>query len=596
MTKRPFSNVDAAWLRMEDPTNLMMITGVMVLGAPVDFEHMKATLEHRLVRRYERFRQRAVESLLPPGPPYWEDDPGFDLNYHLQRAVLSPPGEQTALQELVSLLMSTQLDFSKPLWQVHLVERYGAGCALIIRLHHCLADGMALLHVLYSLSDKAPLGSGGPLENGAPGAARHGKRRQAPPGNRAAIKSLARQARTLVRQGFETLAEPSHRLELAQAGVDGLSSAGRLLMLEPDPQTIFKGKLGVSKRAAWSPPVALADVKVIGRVVGATVNDVMLAAITGALRRYLQDHDRAVEGFDLRAIVPVSLRTPGTEAELGNKFSLFFLSLPLGVDERLARLTMVKQRMDALKGSHEAIIAFGALNVLGAAPTTVHDAIVDAFGARATVVVTNVPGPRKKLYMAGAPIDSLMFWVPQSGRLGLGICILSYAGQIWVGVATDEGLTPDPEAIVAALQAELGDLLELAQSTRPRGVGAEQAESIRQPVLAELDQTLEALDEWLDQAEAKVEGSPVDLTPRFEAAARRARQLTRRPSDQTLLKLYALYKQARLGDAPAGGSAGANVIERLKRNAWARLAGTSQDKAMADYIALVHDLEAKEKL
>jgi diacylglycerol O-acyltransferase len=594
MSRQLFSAVDAAWLRMEDPTNLMMITGVLVLGTPVDFEHLQATLEHRLVRRFERFRQRTVEPLLPAGPPYWEDDPGLDLNYHLQRAVLSSPGEQAALQELVGLLMSTQLDFSKPLWQIHLVERYGTGCALIIRLHHCLADGMALLHVMRSLTDKAPCTNGVP--GGEPEQSQRGQRQHVPLRSQAGLKTIARLAGALVREGFETLTQPSHGLELAQAGVDGLSSAGRLLLLEPDPQTIFKGQLGVSKRAAWSAPVSLADIKAAGRAVGATVNDVMLAAITGGLRRYLQDRGQPVDGLELRAIVPVSLRAPGAEATLGNKFSLFFLTLPLGVDDQLERLNLIKQRMDALKGSYEALITFGALNVLGLAPTAVHDAIIDAFGSRATIVATNVPGPRKKRYLAGTPIDSMMFWVPQSGRLGLGVSILSYAGQVWVGVATDAGLTPDPEAIAAALQAELGALFELAQSARPAIRRPERGEQPRQSVLAELDQTLTSLDELLEEARTKVETAPADLQASFEAAARRARQLTRRPPDQTLLKLYALYKQAKEGDAPPGAVAGANVIERLKRNAWARLAGTPQDKARADYIALVEELEAREKL
>ncbi|MBN1886349.1 MAG: acyl-CoA-binding protein [Thermoflexales bacterium] len=580
MSRQAFSGVDAAWLRMEDSTNLMMITGVLVLGTPVDFELLKLSFEHRLVRRFERFRQRAVEPLLAVGPPYWEDDPDLDLNYHIQRAVLSPPGDQAALRELVSLLMSTPLDFSRPLWQIHLVERYEAGCALVIRLHHCLADGMALLHVMRSLADAPPAESGRP---------RLGRQR-------ALGSQAARLAGALVREGFETLAKPSHGLELAQVGIDGLSSAGRLLLLKPDPPTIFKGQLGVSKRAAWSTPVLLADVRATARAVGATVNDVMLATVTGSLRRYLLDHGQAVDGLDFRAIVPVSLRAPGAEVELGNKFSLFFLSLPIGVDERLERLALVKQRMDALKGSHEAIITFGALNVLGLTPPTIHDAIVDAFGARATVVATNVPGPRKKLYLAGAPIDSMMFWVPQSGRLGLGVCILSYAGQVWVGVATDEGLAPDPDAIVAAFQAEFDALFELVRSARPAGSRPEQSGHAGTPVLAELDRTLRRLEELLNADEEKAKPAPAKLQASFEAAARRAKQLTRRPSDQTLLKLYALYKQASLGDAPPATSASSNVIDRLKRNAWARLAGTPQDKAMVDYIALVQDLEAREEL
>jgi len=478
MSKRPLSNVDTAWLRMEDPTNLMMITGVMVFDAPMDFEQLKATIEHRLLR-FDRFRQRVVQPRLPLGSLYWEDDPDFDLNNHLQRATLPPPGDQAALQELVSLLMSTQLDFSKPLWQFHLVENYGDGstgpvlsetegltagsCALIGRLHHCIADGIALIHVLLSLTDTDP---DAPWPVAQPEARRRRGRnplaalfRPA----RSAFKTTARVTETLWHEGLETLANPSHALDLARLGTDGAAAFGKLVLRWPDPKTLFKGKLGVAKRAAWSGPISLKDVKTIGRGVGGTVNDVLLTAVTGALRRYMQGRGEPVEGLDFRAVVPVNLRPPGVEPDLGNKFSLVFLSLPVGIADPLDRLRELKRRMDGLKGSLEAPVAFGILNAIGMAPSEIQDIVVNIFGTKATGVMTNVPGPREQLYLAGAPLSMLMAWVPQSGRLGLGVSIISYAGQVRLGVATDEGLVPDPETIVAAMHTEFDELLDLAR-------------------------------------------------------------------------------------------------------------------------------------
>jgi len=461
MARKPLSSVDAAWLRMEDPTNLMMITGVMVFGAPVEYERLKALLEKRLLR-FDRFRQRVVQPLL--GAAYWEDDPDFDLRYHLQQTVLPSPGDQAALQDVASLLASTQLDPTRSLWQFHLVKEYGEGSALICRLHHCIGDGLALVHVLLSMSEAGP-DTPWPIIQ-----PEMGRRRGRTAGKlfrpvRRAFKTKRQVGGALVRQYREVRADPSHLAGLARVPVRGTASLGRLLLLWPDPKTCYRGKLGIPKRAAWSAAIPLQNVKVTGRGLGGTVNDVLLTAMSGALRRYLQDRGQEVEGLSFRAIVPVNLRRPGTEEQLGNKFGLVFLPLPIGIADPNERLQELKRRMDALKDSLEAPVAFGILTAIGMAPETIQDVVVSIFGTKGTAVMTNVMGPRQTVYLAGAPLESLMFWVPQSGHLGLGVSILSYAGQVWMGVITDEGLVPDPDAIIAAFHTEFDELLALARWT-----------------------------------------------------------------------------------------------------------------------------------
>ena len=477
MSKQPLSSVDTAWLRMEDPANMMMITGVLVLSAPVDFERLKATLEHRFLC-HERFRQRVVQPRL--GAPYWKDDPDFDLDYHLQRITLPPPGDQAALQEVVSELMSTQLDFTKPLWQMHLAENYGDGCALIGRLHHCIADGIALMHVLLSMGDTDPHA---PWPTAQP----KKERRRGWDLLGPIFKTTAQVTGTLLHEGLETLVKPSHALDLARMGTDSAAALGRLVLRWPDPKTLFKGKLGVPKRAAWSEPLPLTDVKAIGRATGCTVNDVLLAAVTGALRHYMQGRGEPVDDVRFRAVVPVNLRPPGVVPDLGNKFSLVFLTLPIDIADPLDRVREIKQYMDGLKGSPEPAVAFGILNTIGMAPSEIQDIVVNIFGTKGTGVMTNVPGPKEKLYLAGAPLDSIIFWVPQSGHLGLGVSIMSYAGQVWVGFATDQGLVPDPETIVANFHAEFDKLLELARSAKP-------APTVK-AMLAMLDKTIESLEQ-----------------------------------------------------------------------------------------------------
>jgi WS/DGAT/MGAT family acyltransferase len=344
--------------------------------------------------------------------------------------------------------MSTPLDFTKSPWQFHLIEQYGAGCVLLTRLHHCIADGIALMRVLLSLTDA----TAEPLPGQDPASAHDSRAPDAGP--IAAASATLRAAETLLGRGIETLREPARLAEAAQIGAGGAVALSRLVLMSPEPRTLFKGELGVTKRAAWSAPIALDAVKAIGRAVGGTVNDVLLAAATGALRRYLLGRGALADGVEIRAAVPVNLRAPDEPPSLGNRFGLVFLSLPIGADDPLDRLYDLKQRMEAIKGSPEALVTFGLLQAMGMMTSQLQDAGVALFGTKATAVMTNVPGPRETIYLAGAPVRELMFWVPQSGRLGLGVSIISYASQVWLGVATDAGLVPDPEVIIDAFHAE----------------------------------------------------------------------------------------------------------------------------------------------
>ncbi len=460
--KKPYlSPVDTAWLRMEDPTNLMMITGIFMFDEPLDFLELRETLRSGLLR-YDRFRQRVVQPVIPAIPPYWEYDANFDLDAHLHRIALPSPGNQLALEELVNDFMSTPLDFSKPLWQFHLVENFGDGCALLCRLHHCIADGIALVKVLLDLTDDEP----GVASNGRKGLDRQQMESAVPKHERISAFSTSsgnERANAALQQALDLLSDPVRVRETAKLGVDSALALAHLLLLTPDPETPFKGKLGVRKRCSWSKPIPLSDVKAIGRVAGGTVNDILLSAVSGALGRYLRGRGEPIGGLDFRAVVPVNLRPIEEELKLGNSFGLVFLSLPVGIEDPLERLSELKRRMDLIKGTPEAIVAFGILNTMGLVSPTIVDIIVDIFEKKATTVMTNVPGPREVRYFAGKAIRGVMFWVPQSGRLGLGVSIISYAGEVLAGIASDAGLTPDPETIVESLHVEFERYRELVR-------------------------------------------------------------------------------------------------------------------------------------
>ena len=454
------SNVDAAWLHMEDPTNLMMITGVLMFAEPVDPGRLKAVIERGLLR-FERFTMRVTDAYQRSASPRWEPDPHFDIRSHIHRVALPSPGGQRELQDLVSDLMSTRLDLSRPPWQYHIVENFNGGSAVIARLHHAIADGIALVQVLLSMTDRHPnpemINDGATHERGR-GTALLGS-------VSGAVGAAVRTGAALLSEGREALAEPERLADAALQGARGALALNKLLFMPPDPQTLFKGPLGIQKRAAWSQPVALDDVKAIGRLARGTVNDVLLNAVSGALRRYLIRRGAPVDGLNIRAVVPVNLRPLDKPiTELGNKFGVVFLALPVGIDDPFDRLLELKRRTDAIKSSPEALVAFGILHLIGASPPALADIAVELFGAKATAVMTNVPGPREPIYMAGARIEKVMFWVPQSGHLGLGVSIFSYNGAVLLGIATDSGLVPDPESIIADFHAELDELVKLARA------------------------------------------------------------------------------------------------------------------------------------
>jgi diacylglycerol O-acyltransferase len=438
--RTPFRNVDASWLRMDDPVNLMVVTGVLVLDAPVALARLRELVEKRLLR-FRRFTSRVVPPFAGVGLPSWEPDPDFDLDRHLRVEKLGAEAGEPALQAFVSRLLSEPLPADRPLWTFHVIEHFRGGSAIVARIHHCIGDGLALVHVLLSLADGAPAPEG---------------RRRSP------SASWGITMGEMVVQGARSLLEHPGRIgDLARLASGSAGSLLGLLALPDDPPTRLKGALGREKLAAWSRPFDLDDFKAIGRATGSTVNDVLMAALAGALRRSLTARGEAPREIDVRGVVPVNLRRPEAAGRLGNRFGLVFLPLPVGIEDPLDRLFEVRRRMRTLKDSPQALAIYQVLWAMGPAPRPVFDLALRIFAAKGTGVVTNVVGPRHPIAIAGAPLREAMFWVPSAGRLALGVSLLSYAGKVWMGLQCDAGVIPDPAGILSGFDAEVEALLEL---------------------------------------------------------------------------------------------------------------------------------------
>lgn len=475
--REPIAKVDVAWLRMEQPTNLMMITGVIVLDRAVDFESFRELVVQRLLS-FRRFGQKAVES---PRGCWWEKDRLFDQRAHVLRTALPGAADKAELEELVSQLASTPLDKTKPLWQFHFVENYVAGPAIVARIHHCYADGIALVQVLLSLTEDNLEKSLQPISP-----ERWKRRRVAESGIFQRLMTPAREGleaiqllgtRTL-EQGARVLREPGVAAEMAGTVAELAAELGNAVCLPDDPPSRFRGRLGVRKNVAWADPVALDEVKAVGKALGCSVNDVLIAVMAGALHRYLLERGDDPCGAAMRATVPVNLRPLEHARELGNHFGLVFLDLPVDEANPLARVYRVAESMRHLKQSKQAVMSLGLLAALGMGPAALQKPALELFSRKASTVLTNVPGPQLPLYLAGARLRELMFWVPQTGSIGMGISILSYDGKVFCGLITDHGLVPDPRSVVTGFVREFENLLHLMLLLGP-------ADTVPSPELAD---------------------------------------------------------------------------------------------------------------
>ena len=449
------SAVDTAWLRMDRPANLMMICGMMLLESRIDLPQLKDLIRTRMLC-FHRFRQRVVDAR---GAPHWEFDPAFDLDWHVRHLELQAG---ITLEDVASELASTALDPGKPMWQWHVID--GApgstrGSALVLRIHHCYGDGFALMHVVEAVTDIDPGHPRRPWPDVLP----------QPPGRGAwerifgpvteTLGDAVRASLAAAMAGTGLLVHPLRALEYARRGADLMIQAGVIAAMVPDAPTRLKGELGIAKRTAWAAPISLFEVKAVAGALGCSVNDVLVACVAGALRAWLLAGGETVPDRPIRALVPVNLRPPGPVTELGNRFGLVFLDLPLGIEDPVERALAVHHGMAELKNSQQPLVALGVLAGMGVAPETIKERVLDALAANASIVITNVRGPEQPRYLAGRRIEREMFWVPQSGGIGIGVSILSYAAEVSFGVIADLQRVPNPADITHHFTAEFEALL-----------------------------------------------------------------------------------------------------------------------------------------
>jgi WS/DGAT/MGAT family acyltransferase len=455
------TSIDASFLHQEGPTSHMHIGALLTFeGPPPPFEEFLDHIRGRL-HLVPRYRQKLVTPPLETGRPLWADDPSFNLEYHIRHAALPPPGTEEQLLRLAARIASQQLDRSKPLWEVWLVEGLRDGrFGLISKTHHALVDGVAgvdLAQVLFD-SEPTPAAPPGDLERWQPSPEPSGADLVL-----AGMRGVAGVATELVGRALSASMRPAmtvSRLRDALEGVGEIVWAG----LNPAPETPLNVEIGPHRRYVVARH-RLEDYRQIKNALGGTVNDVVLTVVSGSLARWLRSRGIRTEGLEMRALVPVSVRVQDDKGTLGNKLAAMRGPLPVYINDPIARLRFVKKAMDGLKESKQAVGAatLAAVNNL-APPTILAQASRLNFSTRLfNLIVTNIPGPQMPLYVLGRRLEDLfpIAFLPTGHALA--VAIMSYNGQLEYGLLGDYDALPDIQLIADGLDEALAELLDLAR-------------------------------------------------------------------------------------------------------------------------------------
>ena len=410
MTRRDF-----AWYRMDSQKNLMVINSILLFEGPVNMERLFATVAHRLPN-YPRFTQKIVSKV---GLPFWVEDEAFDIHKHVELESTDHETTREELQNRVTAMAHVPLDATRPMWHMSVIDRVNGGHAIVFRVHHCITDGLGLVHVLNHLTDDND---------------NHGK--------------------TPSHVGHPLVAKPVHPMVCSYLGkcVSWLKIGfhiTRLSVLFKDAPTQLKAPMSGNKKLVWLPPLAMDRVRALSKRMGVTLNDVWVAAVSGAMRQYLAERGEEVDKKPLRAAVTFNLREKANAYQLGNQFGLVAVDLPTNHEDPNLRLSESSRRMNAIKNSHQPRATLAFLSIAGCLPAFLQRFALNLFTSKGSVVLTNIEGPNRPRFLAGSRLTDLICWVPQTAKIGVGLAFISYAAQIQLALFIDTELVDDPDRLMA---------------------------------------------------------------------------------------------------------------------------------------------------
>jgi len=458
------NSLDASFIDAEDQDRnaSFAIASIAVFEGPApSYEEFLAAIRRRLplVPIYRRKLRKVPFNL---GPPVWVDDPNFDLRYHVRQTALPAPGGDQQLRRLMARVMTERLDRDYPLWEYWLIEGLDQGrWALISKVHHCMVDGVSatdLYRVIFDASPEPP-----PLpeveERPVP---------SEPSGLELAARAVLNSALLLLQDGGviqRTLANPEVAVRQATEAFRGVVRMAEAL--PPAARSSLSGPIGRQRRYMWA-RASLADVKMIKNILGGTVNDVFLAAISSGFRALLLARGEEPTPSMIPSLVPVSLRSEGEESIYENRVSALVANLPVDIADPVERLAAIRTQMAALKESNEATVGEAIVTLRRYTPFALASMFVRlAFSLpqrEIVTVTTNVPGPQQPLYGLGHRLVEIIPYVPIATTLRTGISIFTYCGQVTFGITGDYTTTPDISVLAAAIEEGVAELVRAAEN------------------------------------------------------------------------------------------------------------------------------------
>jgi WS/DGAT/MGAT family acyltransferase len=455
------SPLDASFLHLEDDNSSMHIGSTAIFeGPPPTQDEFQAMVESKLPL-VPRYRQKVRFVPLELGRPAWEDDPHFNVRYHVRHTALPTPGGQAQLRNLIGRVMSQMLDRTKPLWEMWVVEGLEDGhWALISKTHHAMVDGVSGTDLLAVMLDSSP----DPERPTAP------EWNPEPPVSRTRLLAGALAERAvspyeIVRSARRIARAPRTFARDVGATAKGMSSM--IGVAVPTAATSLNGPIGPHRRYSWARG-RVSDVKGVRTALGGTLNDVVLAAISQGFRELLQSRGEDVDGRTVRTLVPVSVRRAGEKGTYNNRVSAMFAELPVGIADPVERLHAVTAQLARLKDSKQAVAGDVLTGLAGFAPP-----MLLALGTRVAfrapqrninTVTTNVPGPRIQIYAAGRKMLEAFPYVPLAGRVRIGIAIFSYLDTLNFGVTGDYDTTEDLDVLSHGIESGMADLVKAGAS------------------------------------------------------------------------------------------------------------------------------------
>jgi diacylglycerol O-acyltransferase / wax synthase len=462
------TSLDASFLTNETGPSHMHIGAVAIFeGPPPKYEELIDHISSRL-HLVPRYRQKLAIPPVETGRPFWVDDPSFNLTYHVRHAALPAPGDEGQLRRRVARVFSQRLDRSKPLWELWLVQGLERNrFALISKTHHALVDGVSGVDIATVLFDFEP-------KSEPPTSEHEWHPRPEPTGTELAAKGVEGLAKTplrLARRLESAVRHPNTTLNEAREALEGVTDVAGALA-NPAPSVPLNTRIGSHRRFVWQ-RARLDDFKEIKRELGGTVNDVVLTVVSGALRSWLQTRGVSTDELELRALVPISIRTPDQHGELGNQIAAMRGPLPVSFQDPVERLEAVCRGMSHVKSSKQAVGAevISRFNDF-APPTLLAQASRLNFSTRLfNLIVTNIPGPQFPLYLRGRKLADIFPIAFLPSDHALAIAIMSYDGGINFGLLADHDSMDDVDAIGLSIGAEIEALLERARSSRAASAG-----------------------------------------------------------------------------------------------------------------------------